>query len=557
MRKPKLPGSIPWLARKIKKRIPLLVLLVFCCVLSGITSVQFSMGTRMVIDGAVSGDMSRFVSACIYQGSLMSFMIVVGLGTSYLNHLTTAHLNRDFKRSILLKILRCEYAEISRYHSGDLIQRMNADAAAAYGGVLSITAGMASTVSAMISSVVALISIAPGFTLLLVAAALMVGTVAVVLKSKLKQLHKDVSAAGGKVNGFIHESITRLMMVQALDVSREMGARADRVLEHSWNVQRRQRNLNFLSGLGSSLLVYSSSFLTLAWCGWQLLHGKLSFGDVSALMALVGSARASLMALPKLIPQFVSISAACERIMEIDGLPEQPKPELVDREALYESMTAFHAKDLSFGYEDEEPVMQDVCLTIPKGGLTVIVGASGIGKSTLLKLLLGLYRPRTGSLTIETSAGSIPVSRAARTLFSYAPQGNFLLSGSLRENLTLTNPDATEEQIRNALYVSCMEDYVASLPQGLDTLLRENGAGLSEGQAQRLSLARAILSGAPVLLLDEVTSALDGATEQLVLERICALPNKTCIAVTHREAALKLADHVIEVSAGSMTLRSN
>ena len=200
--------------------------------------------------------------------------------------------------------------------------------------------------------------------------------------------------------------------------------------------------------------------------------------------------------------------------------------------------------------------LKDVTLTVNAGDFIAVEGPSGIGKSTLLKLLLGLYRPDSGSLVIDTHAGTIPVDRGTRSLFCYAPQGNFLLSGTLRENLTYTNPQATDEQIREALYVSAMDEYVASLPQGLETVLLENGAGLSEGQAQRISLARAILSGAPVLLLDEVTSALDAVTEKIVLERICALPGKTCIAVTHRPAALALATSIIEVTEEGMTLKT-
>ena len=229
------------------------------------------------------------------------------------------------------------------------------------------------------------------------------------------------------------------------------------------------------------------------------------------------------MSLPQAFPRLFAIGAACERIMELEDLPSQPEPDQEKVRSIYATMNGFTAEHLSFAY-DRELVMKDVSITVPKGGLTVIVGQSGIGKSTLLKLLLGLYRPNSGTLVIDTPEGPIPVDRGTRSLFSYAPQGNFLLSGTLRENLTFTNPDATDEEIHAALYASAMDEYVATLPQGLETLLRENGAGLSEGQAQRLSLARAIISGAPVLLLDEVTSALDAVTEQTVLERITALP---------------------------------
>ena len=240
--------------------------------------------------------------------------------------------------------------------------------------------------------------------------------------------------------------------------------------------------------------------------------------------------------------------------MELESLPRQPDPDPALARALYNDLTGFTADHLTFSY-DREPIIQDVTLTIPKGGLSVIIGQSGIGKSTLLKLLLGLYRPDSGSLALDTPNGPIPVDRSTRSLFSYAPQGNFLLSGTIRENLTFTNPDATEEELRSALYVSAMDEYVATLPQGLDTVLGENSAGLSEGQAQRISLARAVLSGAPVLLLDEVTSALDAQTEKIVLERICALPGKTCIAVTHRPAALDLATYRIDVSENGMTIQ--
>jgi ATP-binding cassette subfamily B protein len=218
---------------------------------------------------------------------------------------------------------------------------------------------------------------------------------------------------------------------------------------------------------------------------------------------------------------------------------------------MYRDMTAIAAEDLSFSY-DRDQVFTSSDFSLPKGAFAIITGPSGIGKSTLLKLLLGVFRPETGRLCLQGEAGSVTLDRSTRRLFAYVPQGNLLLSGTIRENLTIVKPEATEEELQQALYVSAMDAFLPQLPKGLDTVLGESGAGLSEGQAQRLAIARAVLGGAPVLLLDECTSALDTETEQAVLQRLKALPDRTCIAVTHRPAAAAICDWRLEVSDGKI-----
>ena len=431
---------------------------------------------------------------------------------------------------------------------------MDGDAATIYMGVMTLMSGLAGLIVSLVSAVIALLSIAPGFTVACGAAAAVIGSTALLFRRLLKQLSKDASAANGRVRGFFSEMMSHLMVIQALDMAPQVERRSDIILDERWQIRKRQRNIGLISSFGTSTISYLSYLVTMLWCAWKLINGQITYGDVMALTSLVSTVRSAAISLPKTLPRIFSITAACDRIMELENIPQQPDPDQKKVRSIYDTMTGFTARDLTFSY-DRDPVMRHVSLTIPKGGLTVIIGPSGIGKSTLLKLLLGLYRQDSGRLVIDTPSGEIPVDRGTRALFTYAPQGNFLLSGTLRENLTYTNPQATDDELRQALYVSALDEYVATLPQGLDTVLRENGAGLSEGQAQRLSLARAILSGAPVLLLDEVTSALDAVTEKTVLERICALPGKTCIAVTHRPAALKLADHIIEVTEEGMTLK--
>ena len=546
---------LPWIYRKIRKRLPMIL---FTAVLSAAVSyagVRFSLTTKSVVNNAIAGDMDALKGSCIVLIALSLFRLFGNMLNQFLGVNLHEKLERDFKRSILHDILRSDYSCISRHHSGDLIQRMDADSAAVYNGVTGFIGGIVGMTTSLVAAVAALLQIAPGFTLIFGAVGILLGSSAMLFRKLLKRLSKDHSAANGRVMGFLHESISKLMVIQALDVAPEVERRTAQTLDDRWAVRRKQRNMQMLSSFGISIVSSASYLVTMLWCAGQLIAGEITYGDVTAMISLVTTVRTSATTLPRSLPRVFNITASCDRIMELEEMPRQADPDAKKVRAMYDSLTGFTADHLTFAY-DRDPVMTDVSLTVPKGGLTVIVGQSGIGKSTLLKLLLGLYRPNSGSLSIDTPDGPVPVDRSTRSLFSYAPQGNFLLSGTLRENLTFTNQNATEDEIRSALHASALDEYVATLPEGLETVLLENGAGLSEGQAQRLSLARAILSGAPVLLLDEVTSALDAATEATVLERITALPGRTCIAVTHRPAALKLADQIIEVTENGMTIRN-
>ena len=548
--------SSRWLFSQIRGRLPSLFVLVGSNVLGAYLGVVFAVAIQEVIDSATGGHIDRLIQRCIILAAIIVVQVCCNGLSIHLSEMIRANLDRDMKKNIIHKILHSEFNQISGYHSGDLVNRMNGDIFNVYNGLLVLLSSSTSTITSLITAVIILLDMAPGFTVAIVCISIAIAVVTLLIQKRMKDLHKDASAANGKVSGFLQEIIGKLLIVQSLDVSDEVEKRCDGVLETRWQVHKKRKNVMLSMNLGASALSYIGSFITLVWCAFKLHEGEITFGELTAMTALIGQLQTPMMTLPAMIPKIISISAACDRVMEIINIPEQPCEDVCDGHALYENMHCIAAEDLSFVY-DRDPVFQGVSLQIPKGGLTVITGPSGIGKSTLLKLLLGIYKPAQGKLAIRTETEEIPVSRKVRKLFSYAPQGNLLFSGTLRENILLSRPDATEEQIQNALYVSAMDEYVATLPQGLDTVLGENSAGLSEGQAQRISLARAVLSGAPVLLLDEVTSALDAQTEKTVLERICSLPGKTCIAVTHRPAALELAAYRIDVSESGMSIRKN
>ncbi len=544
---------IPWILKRIRKRIPAMVLLVALCIANALLGVSFALGSRGVIDGAVSGDKDAFIRACIMQ-----MLIILGILTTltinrHMKERLTMDLERDWKRQLLGGLLHGDYAGVSQYHSGELLNRLNNDVRILDSGIVTIVPSLASMITRLISAIAVLIAIEPMFTLVVLAAGLAVILLTSIVRKNLKNLNKRVSEAEGRVSGFIQETLEKLLMVQAMDVSAEMEKRAEVHMEDRYQIQRKRKNVSLLANTFISVLGYGAGFGALVFCGGGLLAGTMTFGTLTAVTQLVSQLQGPLVNMSGIIPQYVALMAAGERLQELEELYKEPEPEKLDAAPIYTSMKALRGEALHFAY-DRDRIFEDAEFTIEKGSFGAILGHSGIGKSTLLKLLMGVYKPASGQLYVETEEGEIPIDRSTRRLFAYVPQGNLLLSGTIRENLTITRPDATDEEIEQAIHISCMDDYLYSFPKGLDTPMGESGAGLSEGQAQRLSIARAVLSGAPILLLDEATSALDGETEKIVLERLRSLENRTCIAVTHRPAALKLCDWTMEMKDGKCVI---
>ena len=538
-----------WIAKQIRCRIPAILLLTASSIGNALLGVFFALGSRGVIDSAVDGDRMQFGRACLNQLCIILGILVCLTLMRHLRDRIGADLERDWKRKLLHGLLHGDYAAVSGYHSAELLNRLNNDVAKVNEGVLNILPNGAAMVTRLLAAVIVLGVLDGRFTVLVALAGLAAIIATAMMRRRLKELNKRVSECDGKVSGYLQETMEKLLMVQSMDVSREVEIRTDVLLEERYEIQRRRKNVSLLTNTGISILAYGSGFLALVWCAWRMLQGQMSFGSLTAVVQLVSQLQVPFVNLSGVLPQYVAMVASAERLMELEAIQGEPEPMNEDPMELYRKMDSIMAEKLQFSY-DRDLVLQDATFVLPKGSFAVITGPSGIGKSTLLKLLLGIFRPSDGKLQVRCSGQTVTLDRRTRRLFAYVPQGNLLFSGTLRENLTIVNPRATEEQIRQAVYVSAMEDFLPGLPHGLDTVLGESGAGLSEGQAQRLAIARAILGGAPVLLLDECTSALDEATEQKVLRRMKELPDRTCIAVTHRSAAMALCDWRLEVSEG-------
>ena len=549
-----MQNAMLWAAKRIRSQIPAMTVMTLAHMGQALLGVAFALGTRQVIDSAVGGDPDAFLRACLIQGGIIAGLILCQLLYRHLHEMLMAQLDRQWKRSTLRDLLHSEYAAVSRFHSGELLNRMNNDVRILNQGLLDALPNVAALMTRLVAAMAVLASMEPWFTLVICGAGGFVILATGLLRRRLKILHKAVSEREGRVLSFLQETLEKLMMVQAMDAGAEMERRSEGLLADRYSAQRRRKNMSLMTNTCVNLLSQGASFAALLWCGTKLLRGQLSFGSLTAVTQLVSQIQAPVMNLSAVIPQYIAMSAAAERLRELSDLEPEPPALGSDGEDLYRRMTAIRAEGLCFSY-DRDVLLEQVSLELPKGSFAVVTGSSGIGKSTLLKLLMGFCRPGSGRLYLQLEGEQVDAGRAVRHLFAYVPQGNLLLSGTLRENLTLAKPDATQAQLEQALYVSAMDEYLPQLPDGLETLLGENGAGLSEGQAQRLAIARAVLGGAPILLLDECTSALDADTEQKVLERLRALPDRTCIAVTHRPAAIRMCDVQLEVSEGHILVK--
>ncbi|MBR4889215.1 MAG: ABC transporter ATP-binding protein, partial [Clostridia bacterium] len=512
-----------WILNRIRRRIPAIVVMTLAQAGSALLAVLFALGSRGVIDAAVAGEEAAFARACVWQVGIIAGLLGCQVLARHLRDRLEADLERDWKQRLLRGLLCGEYEQVAAYHSGELLNRMNNDVRRMNEGVLSIVPGAASMITRLLAAVVVLGALDLRFTLLIAALGVVAAGATAVMRRRLKELSKNVSRQDGKVSSFLQEILEKLLMVQAMDVSEEVNRRADVLLQERYQVQKKRKNAVLMANTGISVMALGSGFLALLWCGGKLLQGQMSFGSLTAVIQLVNQLQTPFMNLSGLLPQYVAMVASAERLMELEAIEGEPAPLGDDPKALYNRKQLIYAQGLDFAY-DRDQLLEDAAFTLPLRSFVVITGPSGIGKSTLLKLMLGVFCPQRGKMALQGEGDDVQLDRSTRRLFAYVPQGNLLLSGSLRENLRIVRPEATEEELRQAAYVSALDEVLQQLPEGLDTVLGENAAGLSEGQAQRLAIARGVLSGAPILLLDESTSALDEATEQKVLRRLKELP---------------------------------
>ncbi len=525
--------------------------------LSTFFSLVFAYTVRYLINSASDGNSKRLtLFACVLLGVLFLRIFLKTL-VGYSSERLRAKMVSELRAKTFSKILRSNYAAVQTYHSGDLLNRLTTDVQQ----VVSVTVGFVPSVCEMavqcVGSIAALMTIDPLFTGVYVISGLCLGGITALFRKTIKKKQKDVLQADGEFRSFMQEGVSSVMTLKAYGAE-EQSFRKAKGFARSYFEKRQERNrLNSVMNFVFSLLSNFGLILAVVWCSVSVLRGNDDYGSILSVILLLMQLQHPLTSFSSLIPAYYARLASGERLSELDELPcEHLEQDGEKTLRLYDDFSGVVLENVRFTY-GREIVFEDASASIRKGDVICLTGLSGAGKSTIFKLLLNVFTPTDGKIYLTLKNGRTePLTAKERGLFSYVPQGNFLFSGTIYENLTFfANPrdeGSLESEIEEALRVACAE-FVWELPDGLQTILQENGEGLSEGQLQRLTIARALLSNRPILLLDEATSALDVETEQKLLRNIKKLQGKTCILVTHRPAALQIADRIFNVGNGEIT----
>lgn len=508
---------------------------VFTVVIS-LLQVLMALLSRFVIDAALNGGGQLVFWGMVLAVDVLAIVVIYGLLSWYTNS-TADRLSAKLRQGIMRRAVYSDDPTLRSHHSGELLSRGIEDVHTVCDGAVNTLPALVGQVTRLTATFAAVALIYPAVAGVMAIAGVAVGAVTACLRPIIKEKHRQVRLTDEKVMATMQEDMQQLELIQSLDAQEQILRRF-----HFRQVESlRKRFKRRLWSVGSNSMIHAASQIgsgvLLLWGASRVAVDAMSYGSLTALLQLLALFRGPVLGLSGLWTRLAAVEVAAERLRELLEQGDAPQ----EAKAIT-GVKAVVFEDVCFAYPDEpQPVLEHFNFTVPMDGWSCLTGVSGRGKTTLFKLILGLYSPQQGRVYLQTDSGEIPCSPLTRHLFAYVPQDYALLSGTILDNLRLVAPEAEDGQLRNALSVA-QADFVWGLSDKEQAQLGENNTGLSKGQLQRLAIARAVLMDRQVLLLDECTSALDAATEDAVLNNLHAM-GKVAVLVTHRpEAVEKLGD---------------
>ncbi len=556
-------SALKWLSNVTgKKKIYIVILLVIQSVL-GISSVVYALLLRNIIDAAVDKKEKYFFGFVLLLIGLVALQISLRAVVRFLDEYSRSTFENLLKGRLFSNLLRKSYGEVTALHSGEWLNRLTSDTVIIANGLVEIIPGIAGMSVKMIGALVMILTLEPRFAYILFPGGAVLILLTYTFRKRLKKLHKKIQEKDGKLRVFMQERLGSLMIVRSFAAQSKTETEcSEKMNEHKAARMKRNRFSN-ICNIGFAVAMNGMYLLGVGYFGYGIMVGTVSYGTLMAVLQLINQIQSPFANISGYLPKFYAMTASAERIMESESFEDDCCGEVRTKSEVHEfyetRLEGIGFENAGFTYlpPDESAdktkmpvVLKNVSIDIKKGEYIAFTGHSGCGKSTLLKLMMCLYPLDEGERYLLTDQGKIPLTSQWHRLFAYVPQGNYLMSGTIREVVAFGDDSgkADDEAVYSALKIACAEEFVRELENGLDTFLGEQGKGLSEGQMQRIAVARAVFSENPVLILDEATSSLDERTERRVIENLKNMTDKTVLIITHRPAALEICDRIFEFS---------
>ena len=499
---------------------------------------------KHAIDIATGIEEGSLVATGILIAMLMLTEIASRAVSRWIHAVTGNKVRNRMRRDVFARLLRCDWLHLQKHHTGDLINRLEGDVAGITTLMTEVIPATIVTGTQLLASFVLLFTMSPLLAVAIFITLPICLVVSRVYVKKMRKLNRDVRDSDSRIQSVLQESLQHKELIKSL----EQNESTEQQLSDLQSRLQSQIASRTKFSLGTYTIIqlgFAAGYvIAFMWGVDSLADGIITYGTMAAYMQLVSLIQRPTMDLSRYVPGIVSSLTAAERLYELEDIPVEQQGDAV----MFKETAGVRFNDVTFRYEeDKRLILDNFTFDFPPNSCTAIVGETGAGKTTLIRLLIALINPQGGSIELYNAEERHESSTLTRRNFVYIPQGNSLVSGTIRDNLLMGNPDATDEEMHEALRIACAE-YVHELPDGIDSPISERGGGLSEGQAQRIAVARSILRPGSILILDEVTSALDEVTEKEMLRRLTQSKiGKTLIFVTHRPAVIDYCTQVLRI----------
>ncbi len=544
-----------WLLRYASKYRLQIVFYVIIGLVSTAMGLGASVASKYLIDSVITRNGDTILKSAVIAVTFGILQILIGAVVSRLAAVVGTKISTEIRSGVYERITYSKWEDIRKYHSGELLNRIEGDVGSVSSSIISYIPNLFTTSAQFLGCLAVVLYYDPTMAIFAFMSAPFLVFSSKITTRMVRKYNKESREMNGKILSFYSESIQNLQTIKAFDLTKRYVEQMKLNLELHRKIKLNHDRFTIVMSLCMSFIGLVVAYTCYGWGVYRLWQGAISYGTMTLFLQISGQLTASFSSLVSLVPSAISIATSAGRIMEITDLPleenkDDAKASAMEKSA-NESGVTIVCNDLKYTYPDgDKPVVGNASFKAEPGETIAFVGPSGEGKTTLLRLILGLVEADSGELIIETADGrQVAVSESTRRFCSYVPQGNAIFSGTVADNLRIVRPEATDEEIIEALKTADAYGFIKDLPFGINTEIKEKGVNFSEGQVQRISIARAILRDAPIIVMDEATSALDAKTEECVLANMMkAYPNRTRIITTHRPSMLQYCTRVYTIN---------